>query len=56
MEERLKRVYEDICWLLSNAPDEDECSFEENDMYDDMQNLKESMEVADYENLYSRTK
>lgn len=48
MEERLKNLYKEIDFLLNNAPVEDDCTDEENEMYSDMANLKNSMENTGY--------
>ena len=48
MEERLKKLYREIEFLLNHAPIEDDCTIEENQMYSDMVNLKNSMEDAGY--------
>lgn len=48
MEERLKNLYKEINFLLNNSPIEDDCTDEENEMYSDMANLKNSMEDAGY--------
>ncbi len=49
MEERLRNLYKEIDFLLNHAPVEDDCTDEENEMYSDMANLKNSMENAGYE-------
>lgn len=41
---RLHWLLFEIKQVLSNAPEEDECTDEENEVYADMQNLKESLE------------
>ena len=43
MKERLETLYKEIETLLNLAPIEDDCTDEENAMYSDMANLKESM-------------
>lgn len=48
METRLKALYKEIETLLNLAPIEDDCTNEENAMYSDMANLKESMFDAGY--------
>lgn len=48
MEEKLKNLYEQIEDILNLAPDEEDCTKEENEMYADMANLKSSMEEAGY--------
>lgn len=48
MEERLKKMYKELEFLLNHAPAEDNCTDEENEMYSDMANLKNSMEDAGY--------
>lgn len=50
MKERLEKLYKEIDTLLNLAPIEDDCSDEENEMYSDMANLKESMSDAGYGN------
>jgi hypothetical protein len=50
MKERLEKLYKEIDTLLNLAPIEDDCSDEENEMYSDMANLKESMFDAGYGN------
>lgn len=49
MKERLKNLYKEIEFLLNNAPIEDDCTDEENEMYSYMANLKNSMEDAGYD-------
>ena len=46
MEERLTKLYKELEFLLNNAPVESDCTDEENRMYSDMANLKNSMEDA----------
>lgn len=46
MEERFVNVYKELNFLLNNAPVEDDCTDEENEMYSDTANLKNSMENA----------
>ena len=41
---RLRSLLFEIEQVLLNAPEEDECTDEENEIYADMQNLKESLE------------
>ena len=41
---RLRSLLFEIEQILLNAPEEDECTDEENEVYADMQNLKESLE------------
>ena len=43
MKERLDALYKEVETLLNLAPVEDDCTDEENKMYSDMANLKESM-------------
>lgn len=50
MKERIEKLYKEIDTLLNLAPVEDDCSDEENEMYSDMANLKESMFDAGYGN------
>ena len=50
MEERLKALYKEVEILLNLAPAEDDCTDEENAMYYNMANLKESMFDAGYGN------
>ena len=50
MEERLKALYKEVETLLNLAPAEDDCTDEENAMYSDMANLKETMFDAGYGN------
>lgn len=48
MKERLDGLYKEVETLLNLAPVEDDCTDEENVMYSDMANLKESMFDAGY--------
>ena len=48
MKERLEVLYKEIDTLLNLAPAEDDCTEEENKMYFNMANLKESMFDAGY--------
>lgn len=48
MKERLENLYKEVETLLNLAPCEEDCTKEENDMYSDMANLKESMFDAGY--------
>lgn len=48
MKERLIALYKEIDTLLNLAPWEEDCTDEENTMYSDMANLKESMFDAGY--------
>ncbi len=48
MEERLKSLYKELEFLVNHAPIEDNCTDEENEMYSDMANLKNSMKNAGY--------
>lgn len=48
MREKINELYNNLCDLLDNAPDEDQCTDEENEMYADMANLKDSIELAGY--------
>lgn len=41
--ERLKNLYREIDAILNMAPTEEDCTEEENAMYSDMANLKESI-------------
>lgn len=43
MNERIKKLYEELDFLLNYAPVEDDCTSQENAMYSDMANLKESI-------------
>ena len=43
MNERLIALYKEIDILLNLAPCEEDCTDEENEMYSDMANLKQSM-------------
>lgn len=43
MEDRIKKLYEELDFLLNNAPVEGDCTNKENTMYSDMANLKESI-------------
>jgi hypothetical protein len=49
MKKRLVNLYKEIEFLLNHAPIEDDCTDEENEMYADMANLKNSMENAGYD-------
>lgn len=40
----MKSLYELVCEKLKSAPEEQECSAEENEVYADLANLKESLE------------
>lgn len=51
MEERLRKLYDELEFLLNNAPDEYDCTYEENEMYADIANLKSSVENAGYGRL-----
>jgi len=42
-------LYEYIDSILRNAPSEDECSFEENEIYAEMENLRSSLKKAEYD-------
>lgn len=46
MEERIRKLYKELDFLLNHAPTEDDCSDAENEMYSDMANLKNSIENA----------
>ena len=46
MNESIKKLYEELEFLLNHAPVEDDCTSEENEMYADMANLKESIFYA----------
>jgi len=48
MREKLEKVYQDIELCLIMAPEEDDCTDEENEMYADMSNLRDSMYNAGY--------
>lgn len=48
MEDRIIRLYNEIDFLLNNAPVEDDCADAENKMYSDMADLKSSIENALY--------
>ena len=48
MEEMLKNLYKQIEDILSLVPDEEDCTQEENEVYIDMANLKNSLEDAGY--------
>lgn len=48
MEEKLKNLYGQIEDILNLAPDEQDCTKEENEMYADIANLKSSMGKAGY--------
>ena len=48
MNKRLEALYKEIERLLNLAPAEDDCTDEENAMYSDMANLKETMFDAGY--------
>lgn len=50
MKERLEKLYKEIDVLLNLAPVEEDCTDEENEMYSDMANLKNSMFDAGYGN------
>ena len=51
MEERMEALYKEIETLLNLAPVEEDCTDEENRVYSDMANLKESMFDAGYGRL-----
>lgn len=40
MNEELKKLMDELENFLDEAPEEDECTYVENDMYDEMANLK----------------
>lgn len=48
MTKRMNDLYKELDFLLNNAPIEDDCTDEENQMYSDMANFKNSMENAGY--------
>lgn len=48
MEERMEKLYQEVKFLLDQAPEEDECTDEENEIYDEMANLINCMENAGY--------
>lgn len=48
MEERIKKLYKEIDFLLNHSSCIDDCTKEQNKMYSDMANLKNSMEDAGY--------
>ena len=41
---RLRKLYHEVDFLLNNAPAEEDCTDDENDMYSEMANLKIAME------------
>lgn len=49
MDERLRKLYRMLDSILNLAPIEDDCTAEENDMYSDMANLKNSMFILGYD-------
>lgn len=46
---KIQNLYNDLESILKIAPTEDECNIEEKDMYADMQNLLESILIANYD-------
>lgn len=44
MNERINNLYKELEYLLNHAPAVDDCTEEENEMYSDMANLKNSIE------------
>lgn len=48
MEDRIMKLYKELDFLLNNSPIENDCSDEQNEMYSDMADLKESIEKALY--------
>lgn len=46
--ERIIKLYKELDAILNNAPAEEDCSDEENEMYSDMANLKDSIFDAGY--------
>ena len=51
MDKRLLELYQEIEFLLNYEPAEGDCTDEENKMYSDMANLKDSMFNAIYGKL-----
>ena len=49
MDERLRQLYRMLASVLNLAPIEDDCTDEENEMYYDMANLKNSMYDLGYD-------
>lgn len=48
MEDRLRKLYQEIDHLLNLAPCEADCTEKENAVYSDMANLKDSLYDAGY--------
>ena len=48
MKTRIAKLYNELDVILNNAPIEDDCTPEENEMYSDMANLKNSIINAGY--------
>lgn len=46
MEERLNNLLKELEFFLNNAPIEDDCTTKENEMYSDMANLKNDIELV----------
>lgn len=44
MEKKFEVLYESLMTAIVDMPEEDECSDEENDVYDECMNLKEALE------------
>lgn len=44
MNEKFKELYNLVMTILMDAPEEDECTDEENEVYAECQNLKETLE------------
>lgn len=44
MNEKFKELYNLVMTILMDAPEEDECTDEENEVYAECQNLKEALE------------
>lgn len=49
MDEQLRKLYRMLDSVLNLAPIEEDCADEENDMYSDMANLKNSMFILGYD-------
>lgn len=45
--QRIKKLYKELEYILNTAPIEDDCTDEENQIYSDIANLKNSIENAD---------
>ena len=48
MEDRLRALYKEIETLLNLAPSVEDCTDEQNEVYSDMANLKDSLFDAGY--------